>query len=179
MGRFDGMSETANVVEESSATVRGRRRRSRSAEAAPRGDVDLVIPPYLKGVTRTDKLHMELPNLNNPRTIEVAKHHNGNMTCDDAKEAARQAFTDENYPEALSLYTKALDQLSENGSSQQHDASTILSERQILLSNVIACRLKIGGEDMASTAVEEAKEVRWFTHVVTCCYCEVRNKGNE
>jgi hypothetical protein len=61
MGRFDGMSETANVVEESSATVRGRRRRS--AEAAPRGDVDLVIPPYSKGVTRTDKLHMELPNL--------------------------------------------------------------------------------------------------------------------
>ena len=33
-------------------------------------------------------------------------------------------------------------------------------QHQILLSNVIACRLKIGGEEMANKAVEEAQQVR-------------------
>merc|ERR1719469_528073 len=31
------------------------------------------------------------------------------------------------------------------------------SEREILLSNIVACRLKIGGKDMAAAAVEDAK----------------------
>lgn len=33
-------------------------------------------------------------------------------------------------------------------------------EHQILLSNVIACRLKIGGNEMAQKAVEDAKQVK-------------------
>ena len=42
---------------------------------------------------------------------------------------------------------------------QQQQQRPFQHEHQILLSNVIACRLKIGGTDMAEKAVEEAKQV--------------------
>jgi hypothetical protein len=39
-------------------------------------------------------------------------------------------------------------------------------EHQILLSNVIACRLKIGGNEMAQKAVEDAKQVKHHIIIV-------------
>ena len=72
----------------------------------------------------------------------------------ESKDAGQQAFVNENYPEALNQYTKAIDLLtSEEGSSNN------IKEHQVLLSNVIACRLKIGGDDMATKAVDDSKQV--------------------
>ena len=79
------------------------------------------------------------------------------MTWRETKDAGKQAFSEGDYPEALSLYSDAVDQLLASSENGNH-----VSEHQILLSNVIACRLKIGGEDMVGKAVDEAKEVCLF-----------------
>ena len=63
------------------------------------------------------------------------------------KDRGRDAFTAESYHDALSACRSAL------AFSGIPDA-----ERQVVLSNVVACRLKIGGPAMASAAVEEAKQ---------------------
>lgn len=63
------------------------------------------------------------------------------------KDRGRDAFTAERYHDALGAYRSAL------AFSGIPDA-----ERQVVLSNVVACRLKIGGPAMASAAVEEAKQ---------------------
>ena len=55
------------------------------------------------------------------------------------------------------VYTKAIDLLT---SGEQAGSSNInTKEHQVLLSNVIACRLKIGGADMVTKAVEDSKQV--------------------
>jgi hypothetical protein len=101
----------------------------------------------------------------------------------ESKDAGRQAFSDSNYPQALFHYSEAIDKLLSSASSslpasaaeerrrvgrtasssrrvgQQQQQRPFQHEHQILLSNVIACRLKIGGTDMAEKAVEEAKQV--------------------
>ena len=63
------------------------------------------------------------------------------------KDRGRDAFNADHYLDALSAYRSAL------AFSSIPDA-----ERQIILSNVVACRLKLGGPAMASAAVEEAKQ---------------------
>jgi len=107
----------------------------------------------------------------------------------ESKDAGRQAFLDSNYPQALFHYSEAIDKLLLSSASSSSPASAaeerlrvdqhgrsgstagssrvglqqqhhpFQHEHQILLSNVIACRLKIGGTDMAEKAVEEAKQV--------------------
>ena len=66
------------------------------------------------------------------------------------KENGKHHFENGNYEEALASWNEAL--------KVEYEAPD--SERQILLSNLVACRLKIGGNDMAEAAVEEAKQVR-------------------
>jgi len=63
------------------------------------------------------------------------------------KEAGKKHFRQENYDQALSSYRSAVLNAPE-------------AEKQILLSNIVACRLKIGGPAMAEAAVEESKQVR-------------------
>ena len=62
------------------------------------------------------------------------------------KEKGRYHFIDNEFEPALENYRLALQNC------------TIASEKQILLSNIVACRLKIGGETQAAAAVEDAKQ---------------------
>jgi Tfp pilus assembly protein PilF len=62
------------------------------------------------------------------------------------KEDGKNFFRQENFEESLTSYRAALLTAPE-------------TEKQILLSNIVACRLKIGGPAMAAAAVEEAKQV--------------------
>lgn len=81
----------------------------------------------------------------------------------ESKDAAAEAYRAERWVDALDHYTSALDQLSSSSSKedvQRPGGRGVSSDHQILLSNVIACRLKIGGTGMVEKAVEEAKKVR-------------------
>lgn len=64
------------------------------------------------------------------------------------KQDGKNYFRQEKFEEALTSYRAAL--------LTAPDAA----EKQILLSNIVACRLKIGGPAMSAAAVEEAKQVR-------------------
>ncbi len=79
----------------------------------------------------------------------------------ETKDLGKAAFADERYNESLSHYITAIDQLLAEGEQDRvpNGSNHHINEHQILLSNVIACRLKIGGVDMAEKAVEEAKKV--------------------
>ncbi len=92
----------------------------------------------------------------------------------ESKDAGRRAFLEREYSQALFNYSEAIDQLlvsspspasaeeeprHHHGDSHGGQRHLFKNEHQILLSNVIACRLKIGGKDMAEKAVEEAKLV--------------------
>ena len=90
----------------------------------------------------------------------------------ESKDEGKAAFTNQNYPEALNQYCKAIEQLTssssnlnnnEGSSSSGRNDNNHTEEHQILLSNVIACRLKIGGSEMINLAVEDAKKVSCFT----------------
>ena len=71
--------------------------------------------------------------------------------------------------EALTHYSAAIDKLSASSSSEGDDQACGCgaSKHQILLSKVLACRLKIGGSDMVEKAVEEAKKVCVTLYLVT------------
>jgi hypothetical protein len=76
----------------------------------------------------------------------------------DHKEQAKQAYQRVDYESALTSYCAAL----------HPDLYCPADERQLLLSNMVACRLKIGGFAQAEAAVENAKQVRFmysFFHV--------------
>eukprot|EP00546_Thalassionema_frauenfeldii_P009504 CAMPEP_0178907250 /NCGR_PEP_ID=MMETSP0786-20121207/7265_1 /TAXON_ID=186022 /ORGANISM="Thalassionema frauenfeldii, Strain CCMP 1798" /LENGTH=351 /DNA_ID=CAMNT_0020579025 /DNA_START=173 /DNA_END=1228 /DNA_ORIENTATION=- len=62
------------------------------------------------------------------------------------KEQAKHHFRDNQYDQALKSYRASL------------NASCPESEKQVILSNIVACRLKIGGPAMAAAAVEDAKK---------------------
>jgi hypothetical protein len=64
------------------------------------------------------------------------------------KEEGKIRFQQESYQNALTSYRAAL-----------NASNCPAAEQQILLSNIVACRLKIGGPAMAAAAVEEAKQV--------------------
>jgi hypothetical protein len=76
------------------------------------------------------------------------------------KDLGARSFSSNNYHEALAHYTRAIDLLSSHTNGEGNEANEVERQHQILLSNVIACRLKIGGEEMANKAVEEAQQVR-------------------
>jgi hypothetical protein len=109
----------------------------------------------------------------------------------ESKDAAAKAYRAERWVDALDHYTSALDQLSSSSSSkedvQRRDEVAgrgcgggrgVSSDHQILLSNVIACRLKIGGTDMVVKAVEEAKKVRCVIVSITgLAYLLIRPKN--
>ena len=63
------------------------------------------------------------------------------------KEDGKNFFHQEKYEEALTSYRAAL------------LTAPNTTEKQILLSNMVACRLKIGGSSMAAAAVDESKQV--------------------
>ena len=89
----------------------------------------------------------------------------------ESKDAGQQAFIDGNYNSALLHYEKAIDELLTSTSSSNNEGNSSYSsshknEHQVLLSNVIACRLNIGGIDMATLAVEDGKKV---CHVHILC----------
>jgi hypothetical protein len=73
------------------------------------------------------------------------------------KELAQQAFRQGNYEASLSKYGAALNPALECPPS----------ERQMILSNVVACRLKIGGTAQAKAAVQTAKQVRLFRFLLS------------
>jgi hypothetical protein len=97
-------------------------------------------------------------------------------TWTESKDAGNRAFSESKFSEALDHYSAAIDQLSSSSSSegaQRRDegsrgggggrggsASEHQQQLSILLSNAVACRLKIGGTDMVEKAVEDAKKVR-------------------
>lgn len=78
------------------------------------------------------------------------------------KTRAAKQFQDGNYDAALYSYTQALrPDLNNNSNGSSSSSSSISissSDRQILLSNIVACRLKIGGRTQAAAAVETAKQ---------------------
>jgi hypothetical protein len=78
------------------------------------------------------------------------------VTWSESKDKGKHFFSQGNYNAALTSYLTALDQLT---SLETRDGNDKSNDKQILLSNVVACRLKIGGEDMATQAVEDAKQV--------------------
>lgn len=96
------------------------------------------------------------------------------MSWRETKDAGKRAFSQGKHEEALELYTRAISELSATSSSTStdgggdgerrggSDGGTHTTEHQILLSNVIACRLKIGGRDMSEKAVDDAKKVRFL-----------------
>eukprot|EP00977_Amphora_coffeiformis_P027063 scaffold32744_cov160-Amphora_coffeaeformis.AAC.1 len=65
------------------------------------------------------------------------------------KEAGGRAFQQGNYEEALNLYRMAL---------RPEYECALTADRQVILSNIVACRLKIGGEAQAAAAVNDAKQ---------------------
>eukprot|EP00985_Skeletonema_marinoi_P017950 scaffold9966_cov66-Skeletonema_marinoi.AAC.1 len=77
------------------------------------------------------------------------------MVWTEYKDAGKIAFSQGNFQSALSSYLTALEELT---CEERRDGSDKSNDKQILLSNVVACRLKIGGEDMATQAIEEAKQ---------------------
>eukprot|EP00985_Skeletonema_marinoi_P020137 scaffold11801_cov103-Skeletonema_marinoi.AAC.2 len=77
------------------------------------------------------------------------------MVWTEYKDAGKIAFSQGNFQSALSSYLTALEELT---SEERRDGSDKSNDKQILLSNVVACRLKIGGGDMATQAIEEAKQ---------------------
>ena len=84
----------------------------------------------------------------------------------ESKDAGQRAFVNEDYPEALNQYTKAIDLLTSREQAGSSNSNINTKEHQVLLSNVIACRLKIGGVDMVTKAVEDSKQVRICVYVV-------------
>jgi len=77
------------------------------------------------------------------------------MVWTEYKDAGKIAFSQGNFQSALSSYLTALEELT---SEERRDGSDKSNDKQILLSNVVACRLKIGGGEMATQAIEEAKQ---------------------
>mmetsp|Transcript_5626 Transcript_5626/g.9226 ORF Transcript_5626/g.9226 Transcript_5626/m.9226 type:complete len:408 (-) Transcript_5626:940-2163(-) len=77
------------------------------------------------------------------------------MAWTEFKDAGKIAFSQGNFDLALSSYLNALEELT---SEERRDGSDKSNDKQILLSNVVACRLKIGGDAMTTQAVEEAKQ---------------------
>ena len=67
---------------------------------------------------------------------------------------AKEAYAREDFEEALKLYRAAL-------------PSTRGHERQLLLSNIVACRLNVGGLAQAEAAVDNAKQVSIGTTCLT------------
>ena len=87
----------------------------------------------------------------------------------ESKDAGQQAFMDGNYNSALLHYENAIDELLTSTSSSNNEGSYSSShnnEHQVLLSNVIACRLNVGGVDMATLAVEDGKKVCHHVHII-------------
>ena len=72
------------------------------------------------------------------------------------KERARGAYERGDYPLALVHYAAAL----------QPGARCPPTERQLILSNMVATRLMIGGPGQVEAAVENAKQVSWWNYVV-------------
>lgn len=66
------------------------------------------------------------------------------------KEQAKDDYQRSDFEGALTSYGAAL----------HPDLHCPADERQLLLSNMVACRMKIGGAAQAEAAVENAKQVR-------------------
>jgi hypothetical protein len=90
--------------------------------------------------------------------------HSNNKTWQTLKEEGRNHFQNSNYTQALISFQEALKKGREQEDQSSHTISNL--EKQILLSNSVACRLKIGGAEMACVAIEEAKQVR----TKNCCF---------
>jgi hypothetical protein len=84
-----------------------------------------------------------------------------NKTWKFLKEEGKQQFKNGEYTEALVSFQKALKKIEDDPTGSQRRIGILAPkvEREILLSNSVACRLKIGGPEMAYVAVEEAKKV--------------------
>lgn len=65
------------------------------------------------------------------------------------KEAGKRAYERGYYEEALNLYRRAL---------QPEYECAMTADRQVILSNVVACRLQMGGDAQAAAAVNDAKQ---------------------
>lgn len=66
------------------------------------------------------------------------------------RDLGKEAYQKGDYDKALSAFTAAIHPSLECPSSK---------ERQILLSNIVACRLQLGGSAQAEAAIEVAKKV--------------------
>ena len=73
---------------------------------------------------------------------------------DTLQEQSKAAYQRGDFEEALKLYRAALSVAGDN------------KERQLLLSNIVACRLNIGGKAQAEAAVENAKQVSTLARLV-------------
>uniref|UniRef100_A0A7S4EI96 Uncharacterized protein n=1 Tax=Pseudo-nitzschia australis TaxID=44445 RepID=A0A7S4EI96_9STRA len=73
------------------------------------------------------------------------------------KERGRQAYIRGDYDVALQAYTQALHHRHHQHYSPSSSSSSSNLDQQILLSNMVACRLKLGGSAQAEAAVENAK----------------------
>ena len=69
------------------------------------------------------------------------------------KQRGKDQYGQGNYQGALASYAAALHPQCGNSNNMP------VSERQIILSNLVACRLQIGGIAQAQAAVENAKQV--------------------
>jgi|AntRauTorckE5430_2_1112549.scaffolds.fasta_scaffold19524_1 hypothetical protein len=93
------------------------------------------------------------------------------------QERAKLFYSEKNYLEALKSYTEACNIAISHAPRK---------ERSILLSNIVACRLQIGGSDNIALALNEAKECislngKWFKgHArLASVYIAMGNRSND
>ena len=107
------------------------------------------------------------PQPDSENDMDTNSNDNSNVkSWQDFKEEGKRHFRNANYTEALVSFQEALGKIETEEQQQQQQQQTgsnsinFIEERQILLSNSVACRLKINDTEMKIVAIEEAKKVR-------------------
>lgn len=126
------------------------------------------------------------PSLNPDPDIGANNNNNNNnntspQSWQEFKEEGKQHFRNSNYTQALVSFQEALEII-----EREEDQNSYVEERQTLLSNSVACRLKIGDTEMKIVAIEEAKKCialndKWSkAHVrLASAYIALGNHSND
>lgn len=94
---------------------------------------------------------MTITGNNGASTRSTASSASRGMSWMYMKEEAKKAYNRGDYVGALDLYKACI-------SSSSSSVPPPAEERQLILSNIVACRLQIGGPEQAEVAIETAKQ---------------------
>lgn len=113
--------------------------------------------------------------------MDANNNNNIPQSWQDFKEEGKRHFRNSNYTQALVSFREALEII-----EREEDPNSYVEERQALLSNSVACRLKIGDTEMKIVAIEEAKNCielndKWSkAHVrLASAYIALGNHSND